>query len=153
MSKYRLSCPPPGTTVWPGVSISFQLSGEGSPLRQLAYPQNLVNRLSARQCRGRVRRRKVFLGSRHALLSTRTRTSTRVPPLSRLACSRAQARFFVRWNVNSDEDACKLQTRTFRVTPSTTCLPVEHSFCTVRRIFRVLPRAWNGVSRILPRPR
>lgn len=152
MSKYRLPRPPPRTTIWSGVSISFQLGGEGSPLRQLAYPQNLVNRLSARQRRG-ARRRKVFLGSRHAPLSSRTRTSTRVAPLSSLACSRAQARFFVRWNVNSDEDACKLQTRTFRATPSTTRLPVEHSFCTARRIFRVLPRAWNGVSRILPRPR
>lgn len=52
--------------------------------------------------------------SRHTLLSSRTCTRAS-PYLDRRITTRM--RFFVRWNVNSDEDACKLQTWTFCVTP------------------------------------
>lgn len=65
MGQSIVSYSPPGSAAWPGVSISFQLCSEGSPLRQVAYPQNLVNRVSACQPEGRGRRRKVFLGPRH----------------------------------------------------------------------------------------
>jgi len=95
-----LACPSPGTTAWPGVSTSFQLGGEGSPLRQLACPRNLVNRLSPRQLWGRGGR---YFLDRGMLFS---HPSTRASSYLGWRIAGTQTRFFVKWNVNSDEKSC-----------------------------------------------
>lgn len=99
---------------WPRISISFQLRSEESPLRQLAYPQNLVNRVSAWQPRGRVRRRMVCLGPRRHPLLSQTRTSTRASfYASRRQCVTERKCFFVEWNVNSDGKCACIHTHTY----------------------------------------